>query len=362
MSEITIRWENSSRFKNSTANTVYRSTLLGFDNQHANIQTMTTGSTGTLSPTAVSGSYVDNSVQEGNHYLYRVEVTDGSQTAISLSTKTSYVYDPRDDLGYSDGWPAETSTYITDVAPVFHFDAQRQYGHSHTHNEIIIDASSFVRHDRENVINTVGVHGEPLFDSRPVNLINRFMISKTQNPHRGAGATASNVDTKLLPQLSSDVTVSDQFTLAVVAYQKYVGIGVESTHQLSNTGGGSTLYDPNTITWSSSSVSVDTGFGSWTFNRTLNSNWAVWIMRGVNTPAAFNNNDTGVQMWENGIYTGRTAIGNSDSYHGSGNIGLIHYDASDIFDLLPNTGSEVSAGISEYILFDTALEKQDINL
>jgi hypothetical protein len=368
MATITVNWENRSKDRNPTLNTVERVTQVGFDSVYADVQVMASGNTGDLDPTADTGTYTDDTVEEGNHYTYRVITTNGTQTATSLPTKTSYVYDPRDDLGYSAGWPVEVSTYNLQTSPVIHIDAQRQYGYSDTNNEVIGDAYSCVRYDRDSNISTIGVFGEPLFDSRPVTYTEtktRYMLSKTSTPYRGGTATSDLTTAKLVPSLLNNISLSDEFTLGLAVYLGYEqDVATDTTYNINQSGTDNQTYTTSTITWNGSRVSIDTPFGSWNYSRGYVSNWLVFMIRGVNTSASYTAGNSGIQMWENGQYTGRSPItSNNNSYHdSSGTAGLFHLSATNDFNILPGDGDLTSTGLSEYILFDSALNDTELTV
>jgi len=369
MATITVNWENKSKDRSPTLNTIERTTLVGFDNQYANVQTIASGNTGGLDPTTDTGTYDDNTVVEGNHYTYRVTVTDGVNTATSLSTKTSYVYDPRDDIGYTSGWPVEVSTYNLGTSPILHIDAQRQYGYSDINNEVIGDAYSCVRYDKNSNISTVGVFGQPLFDSRPVTFNSqtktRYMLSKTSTPYRGGTGTSDLTTTKLVPSILNNVSLSDEFTLATAVYLGYeTDIATDTTYIINQPGTDNQTYNTTTITWNGSRVSVETPFGNWSYSRGYISNWLVFIVRGVNTPTSYSAGSSGIQMWENGQYTGRSPVtSNNNSYHDPvGTAGLFHLSTTNDFNILPGDGDSTSTGLSEYILFDSALNDSELTV
>lgn len=147
-SSIDINWTNRSASVQPppNKNIVERVDQSRFDDLSAaaDTQVLAEGAGGALSPTAATGTYTDDTLEAGRNYSYRVVAERGSQKKASLPTDYIYTYDPATELGYPGGTP-EVANYTCSVTPHSHIDMQYISAVSTTYDDPIITMDSAIR-------------------------------------------------------------------------------------------------------------------------------------------------------------------------------------------------------------------------
>ena len=148
-STVDINWTNRSASIQPPPdkNLVERVDQSRFDDLSAtsDTQILAEGAGGSLSPTAATGSYTDDTLQPGRNYSYRVVAQRGDERKESIPTEYVYTYNAAQELGYPGGTP-ENAGYMCSVAPLSHIDIQRIPGVSTKHNDPILSFRSASRH------------------------------------------------------------------------------------------------------------------------------------------------------------------------------------------------------------------------
>lgn len=148
-STVDINWTNRSASIQPAPdkNLVERVDQSRFDDLSAasDTQILAEGAGGSLSPTAATGSYTDDTLQPGRNYSYRVVAQRGEERKASIPTDYVYTYNAAQELGYPGGTP-ENAAYMCSVAPLSHIDVQRLPGVSTKHNDPILNFRPASRH------------------------------------------------------------------------------------------------------------------------------------------------------------------------------------------------------------------------
>lgn len=147
-SSIDINWTNRSASVQPPPdkNIVERVEQSRFDDLSAvaDTQVLAQGAGGALSPTAATGTYTDDTLEVGRNYSYRVVAERGSQKKASIPTDYIHTYDPAVELGYPGGTP-EVANYTCSVAPHSHIDMQYISAVSTTYDDPIITMEPAIR-------------------------------------------------------------------------------------------------------------------------------------------------------------------------------------------------------------------------
>jgi len=272
-----------------------------------------------LSPTCM---YHDRNISPGSYYSYRVIVNTPHGKASSTPTSPVYVPDLQHDIGYVNGDPASTFNYNIASEPTFHIDASRLYNTCPETNDVIKDARTMLRHGVD-IIDNIDVTGDPVYDSRTTKNGKRYICAKTNIPYNQANATTDITNTHINLGLTKDITCDAGAVMFVALYTEYT----PSDQQI--------IFKPSTdvtIMWSHDTVVLKTKDGRKSSRRTYTSPWVVYTLAYT---------ETGIRLWENGVYVGRVNHNNKNQFKWSKQTSI---------DLLGQNKS--NCGFSEILFFD----------
>jgi hypothetical protein len=371
-----VTWTNNSTASNPVADntSVERTAQLGFSHTNAMPSTVDSwqGSAAAgLDPSIANGSYADTGVTADTHVAYRITTSRSpggvQEDVVSVPSGFDYVYDSASELGYPNGYPVTAASYNCSVEPQLHIDTGRIAGWEHSASERITGGlDSIIRHDQSGDWTIV-----PYSAVATAAPIAKQVYNMTSGNYRrtiGSLLSAGGLFYVKRPTGTPNLGFPDGVTVFRAVHCPdttsglYVDSGVSLVGSATTVSGisysGSTLFLKGT-TWGCTTHWA--GVASSSISRTP-PHWAIYAYRLNNTLTQYNTGTVKGQMLADGggnIATGANVA--SSSYHdASGTKGAYGMAANTNVDLLvPGYGR--AAGLGETLIFDEALDANDMN-
>jgi hypothetical protein len=317
-----------------------------------------------------SGSYADTGVTGDSHVAYRVttsQSTSGYDEVVSAPSGFDYAYDIASELGYPNGYPVTGLTYNCTVEPQLHIDAARIAGHDHSASERITGGlNSIIRHDQSSDWTIVPTSANAV----QAPMAKRVLNATSGNYRRTVSQLISYYGGMYLkrplgtPNLGFPngvtvfraVHVPDLTSAGFADSGANLASGTVTVGGVDYTAGTMTLKATAmscTLHWAS--VPVATVSRSWPW-------WSIYAYRLNNTLVQYNTGTIKGQLFADGgsdIATGANVA--SSSYHDATGTKGAYGMAANVSVSLNNQPYTRSGDFGEMLIFDEALDVNDMN-
>jgi len=391
-STVDINWTNRSASIQPAPdkNLVERVDQSRFDDLSAtsDTQILAEGAGGSLSPTAATGSYTDDTLQPGRNYSYRVVAQRGDERKESIPTEYVYTYNAAQELGYPGGTP-ENAGYMCSVAPLSHIDIQRIPGVSTKHNDPILNFRPASRHGDIYFGRAADANPSEHIYLEEKTLSNGNTLRITKDKYYGIVQNSPSNTTQLFNP-RDNIGSFTGMTVFMVSYDP-LDMGYQYTNIINGTSSG--VNDPDAD--QSLAASLRTGYGlqidvrsyghsggiSFGTSGTQNqrsvqwspSNFDIICLRWKHSAALALDSNEKIQGWRNGVYITESEDLSQSTY--SGRLAGVHTSTGWNRNYIPlafRGGNYPLSSFSyyyerrrvmpnEYILFPSALGVEDMN-
>lgn len=330
---ITLQWKNTSTDRSPTGTSIQRCSKVSFNHPLAHIEVVAHGNKKGLDPLKENGWWIDDNVESNTPYMYRVITHREDEKTASPATNFIHCIDHDNDIGYPGGIPTCCKTYNIDISPVIHIDANRLTDVDNTRNSVIVDAQSLLRHNK--IIECINTTGDPIVDLHVNNNQSQNIVCKTATSISSVNYTRDIKKSQLTYNLNDNYNF-DNYTIFSVIYNGYNTDDDNNEYNLTTNG---------CIKWDNQKISIQLPSGNKTISRHVDNLYQVVCLK--SSPEQ-------TSVWENGrLLYNKKHIKNKNK---------LDITSKNNINILPNHNKSVNSGLCEYIMFNTSLNDQNLNI
>lgn len=376
MPTANLTWTNKSTNDNPTGTKIERTEgfQFGASGAPAPIE-VANGDTGGLDPTLAgvgAGNYSDTTVVGDTYYAYRVSTLKGGESATSIATPLTYVYDQVNDLGYTGGSPEVSSNYAISTAPFLHVDFNR-LSVAYSNDDLM--SSGFDGIFRHNPLSFGLTSSSYSSVSRYRNIdhgggVNRNSVAQVQVYGTSYFRLEAPATPKACPDGVTVFAVMSQEPKNIRMSSQSSNLpggahdGVHYTHNYYHMNDFTSWGETTSHTMASGSVHPGQGFDNW--GAILYTHVIAYRLN--NDASAFSSGTIKAQSFDGGAVIGESADLHSKSYHNNpaspddtNNLGAALFQEPYSHDFMSPHVSHQNQFFSECLYFDSALDLGDMN-